>query len=323
MKTFLPLITLFAAFWFTGCAASAKRDTPVVPTNKAFYPRVAGKDQHVQQDIEKFAAEAKGKVGVGAVDLETGEYFSLDSEGHFPMQSVYKLPISLAVIKQYENQHLDLDQKIKVTKEDFVRRGLRSPIRDRFPEGTELSVRELIQYALEESDGTASDVLLRIAGGGQRVQEYLATLGITDMKVVDSEADMYLDWQNQYANWSTPAAAVDLLQALYEGRALATETGRLMVLQMMTNSSPGPKRIRGLLEETPVAHKTGTSGTKDGINAATNDIGIVSLKNGKHFAIAVFVSDSTADEHTREAAIAKITKVLFNYWYHRPEKVGQ
>jgi len=83
---------------------------------------------------------------------------------------------------------------------------------------------------------------------------------------------------------------------------------------MMTNSSPGAKRIKGLLVDTPVAHKTGTSGSKNGISAATNDIGIVSLPNGKHFAIAVFVTDSSADEHTREATIAKISKVFYDRW---------
>ena len=320
MKTSLPLITLLAGFWFIACAAApAKKEPPLnatnsVALNKPFHPRVAAKDTGVQQGIQKYAAEAKARVGVGALDLETGEYFSLDGDAHFPMQSVYKLPISLAVIKQFEDQHLDLDQQVAVAKTDLVRPGLHSPIREKFPEGTEMSVRELIQYALGESDGTASDVLLRIVGGGQKVQEYLATLGITDMKVKDSEKDMYLDWQYQYNNYSSPAAAVDLLQALYEGRALSNDSDREMILQVMTNSSPGPKRIKGLLGDAPLAHKTGTSGSKNGITAATNDIGIVSLPNGKHFAIAVFVTDSSADEHTREAAIAKISKVFYDRW---------
>jgi beta-lactamase class A len=69
-----------------------------------------------------------------------------------------------------------------------------------------------------------------------------------------------------------------------------------------------------LLGDTPVAHKTGTSGSKNGISAATNDIGIVSMPNGKHFAIAVFITDSSADEHTREASIAKISKVFYDRW---------
>jgi beta-lactamase class A len=313
MKNFLLLITFLSVIWFSGC------EEPMGPQNSAsianaVYPRSEGTDRRIKEDITKFAAAAKGKVGAGAVDLETGEYFSLNGDGHYPMQSVYKLPISLAVVKMYENQRLDLDQKVKVTKEDLVSLNLHSPLRDSFSDGTEMSVRDLIKYALEESDGTASDVLMRIVGGPEKVQDYLATLGITDMKVVNTEKEMSADWQVQYQNWSTPAAAVDLLQALYEGRALATETGREMVLRMMTSSKPGANRMRGMLDDAPVAHKTGTSGTQNGITAATNDIGILSLPNGKHMAVAVFVSDSPADEKAREATIAKITKIFWNYW---------
>ena len=46
--------------------------------------------------------------------------------------------------------------------------------------------------------------------------------------------------------------------------------------------------------------------------AATNDIGVITLPNGKHVAIAVFVADSPADEITREATIAKIAKAVWD-----------
>jgi len=80
----------------------------------------------------------------------------------------------------------------------------------------------------------------------------------------------------------------------------------------MTESKPGAKRLKGLPEGTVVAHKTGTSGTENGITAATNDIGIVTLPSGKHLAIAVFVSDSPADDSIREGVIARAAKLVFD-----------
>ncbi len=47
---------------------------------------------------------------------------------------------------------------------------------------------------------------------------------------------------------------------------------------------------------TRVAHKTGTSGTANGIAAATNDIGLVTLPDGGTLAVAVFGSDSPAPD---------------------------
>src|SRR5207253_8196592 len=94
-----------------------------------------------------------------------------------------------------------------------------------------------------------------------------------------------------------------------------SETSQSRVLKSMTEATPGPNRLKGLLPAgTIVAHKTGTSGTENGVTAATNDIGIITLPNGRHFAIAVFVSDSPVDEATREGVIAKIAKAVWDKW---------
>jgi beta-lactamase class A len=74
-------------------------------------------------------------------------------------------------------------------------------------------------------------------------------------------------------------------------------------------------RLKGMLPAgTPVAHKTGTGGTRDGVTSATNDVGIITLPNGKHIAIAAFVGDSRADEKTREAVIARAAKAAWDTW---------
>ena len=265
----------------------------------------------MRKQIEQIAAVAKGRVGVAAVVLETGPSVTLNPRDHFPMQSVYKLPISMAVMKEVDAGKIRLDQKVRVTKSDFVRQGQHSPIRDQNPNGTEITVNELLRYAISESDGTASDVLMKLAGGPGAIQAYLSELKITDMTVLNTEKEIGQDWETQYRNWASPEAAVALLRTLHERRGLS-EAGQALLLKFMIASTPGPKRLKGLLPAgTIVAHKTGTSGTKNGITAATNDIGIITLPNGKHLAVAVFVSDSPADEATREDVIAKITKTVW------------
>jgi beta-lactamase class A len=275
-------------------------------------PEVA--DPNLQNQLAQIASIARGKVGVMAVVLETGEMASLNPHDHFPMQSVYKLPISMAVIKQVDAGKLTLDQKVAVPKSDFVRVGQHSPIRDKYPSGTELTLSELLRFAISESDGTASDVLMKLAGGAATVQAFLTELKITDMIVLNTEKELGVDWPTQYRNWSSPEAAVALLRALHERQGL-TEASQALLLKLLTESTPGAKRLKGLLPAgTSVAHKTGTSGTQKGITAATNDIGIITLPNGKHLAIAVFVSDSPADEKTREGVIAKLARAVWDKW---------
>ena len=88
-----------------------------------------------------------------------------------------------------------------------------------------------------------------------------------------------------------------------------------LLLKFMAESNPGQKRLKGELPtNTYVAHKTGTGGSQNGITGATNDIGIIKLPNGKNIAIAVFVSDSPADEKVREGVIAKVAKAVWDRW---------
>ena len=69
-----------------------------------------------------------------------------------------------------------------------------------------------------------------------------------------------------------------------------------------------------------MAHKTGTSDTIDGVTTATNDVGIITLPNGQHLAIAVFVSTTKADEKTREDVIAKIARAATDCWFEPPQR---
>ena len=155
---------------------------------------------------------------------------------------------------------------------------------------------------------------MRVAGGPNVIQDYLSQVGISDMKVVNTEKEMGADWNVQYQNWATPLAAVDLLYWLQT--ASMSDDDQQLLLRIMGSTATGPNRLKGLLPKgvATTAHKTGTSGTRDGVTAATNDIGLIGPPNGKHIAIAVFVSDSPADEKTRDAVIAKIAKAAWDKW---------
>jgi beta-lactamase class A len=82
-----------------------------------------------------------------------------------------------------------------------------------------------------------------------------------------------------------------------------------MLLQWMQEASSGAERIKGELPAgTIVMQKTGSSGTRGGMAAATNDIGLITLPDGRRLAIAIFVTDSKADDATRDSVIARIAK---------------
>lgn len=275
--------------------------------------------QHTSPDglpkqLEQIFLAAKGKTGIYASVIESGDSVALNGTQHFPMQSVYKFPIAMAVLDQIDKGKLKLNQKVRVQISDFVSEKQHSPIRDKHPQGAQISIAELLRFAVSESDGTASDVLLRVAGGPFAIQAYLTSLNVSDIRIVTTEKEMGSDDMAQYKNWATPEEMVHLLQLLQRGKVLSSPS-RAQLLRWMTNSPTGLHRIKGLLPKgTLVAHKTGTSNTVNGFTAATNDVGIVTLPNGKHMVVAVFVSDSPTDEATREGVIAKSARAAWDFW---------
>jgi beta-lactamase class A len=265
--------------------------------------------------MEEIARETGGPVGAAAVVIEGGAVVSFNGARRFPMQSVYKLPIAMAVLRDVDAGRLRLAQKIDVRPEDLVPERLHSPLRDANPRGVTLTIRELLRLLISESDGTASDVLLGLAGGAERVTLYLSGLGVDGVTVATTERAMAQgDEQAQYRNFATPESMLALLRALQEGRGLSRASRRLL-LDLMLKSTPGPRRLKGMLPEgTPVAHKTGTSNTIEGVTRATNDVGIVTLPDGRHMAVAVFVSDTKADADVREGVIAKMARAAWDCW---------
>ncbi len=303
-------------FWAAGCSGNAESPNRNSVNQAAANVEISAVNdattRNLQKEFERIAAQAKGRVGAAATILETGATVSINGNEKFPMQSVYKMPIAMAVLRAVDDGKLKLDQKIRIEKTEYVRIGQHSPLRDKNPNGVEASVEELVRLAVAESDGTASDVLFRLAGGAEPIGKFLSEIGANEIAVINTEKEIGKDWETQYRNFATPNGAVQLLRAFHERRGLSASSTELLN-KILIESLPGQKRLKGLLPPNAVvAHKTGTGGTRGGITSATNDIGIITLPSGKHLAIAVFVSDSPADEATRERVIAEIARAAWD-----------
>ncbi len=311
MNTRLLVTLLIAAAFISQPPASFSQTQTSAPKPRA---SASARRPGLRRQIELISRAARGRVGAALMLLETGEAFDFNGGARFPMQSVYKLPIGMALLRRVDEGALKLDGRVRVEESDIVPAGLYSPIRDKNPKGgIELSVGELLRAMLVESDGTASDILLRLDGGPARVNEFLRALGVVGVVVATTEKAMAADRLVQYRNHAAPLAIIKLLRAVQEGRGLSASSHALL-LQLMTECATGPHRLKGLLPAgTPVAHKTGTSNTAGGVTAATNDVGIITLPDGRHLAVAVFVSDSRADEQTRERVIAEIARAAWDW----------
>ena len=248
------------------------------------------------------------------------------------MQSVVKVPIAMAVLKMVDDGKLKLDDKIKIEKSELVPDSMHSPIKDKNPEGTEMTVDELIKAAVSVSDGTAADVLQRVAGNAAGVQKFIDDLGIVEMEVKYTHKEFSDNSERQAANWASPEGAGALLAELLRAAdhkeaaepadllppAISKESAQLLLKYMTETENPAARIKAGVPEGTVVAHKTGSSGTRNGITAATNDAAIITLPNGNHLILTVLLADSPDDQDTRNATIAAVTKAIWNKWTETP-----
>ena len=265
----------------------------------------------LRQQIRGIAAEAHGTVSVACSLPGTALNCDLNPNSHPPMQSVFKLPLAITVLHQIELGKHSLDEPVRFMVEDRIPHAY-SPLQDQFPDaGVEVSLRHLLQGAVSQSDNVAADILLRLVGGPKVVDDYIASLGVVGFHLLDGEHALHRDNALQYRNWFEPAGAVQLLRRMSDHSPLTPEHTSLLLEWMQPTGQT--KRLQSDLPEgTRVAHKSGSSGVDNGLAHATNDIALITLPDGRRLAIAVFMTDSTADDVTRDKVIARIGKAAFD-----------
>ncbi len=296
MKKFIPVISLIIVF--------------LIPISLQ-----AQQDSVLRKQIEQIIKPVKGIVGVSILGLESRDTLTFNGKAPLVLHSVMKFPIALTVLHLVDSGVMRLDQQIHITKRDLPK-NTHSPLRDKYPQGdVDVPVSELLSDMVSLSDNNACDILLKQINGPKTVQDYMLHLGIRGIAIRTSEADMASSWELQYVNWCKPKEMTRLLDQFYAGKILS-KSNTDFLYKIMMETSTGPKRLRGLLPaDAIVAHKTGTSPTNaESLTPATNDVGIITLPNGKHIAISVFVCNSTNDEQTREGVIAKIAKAAWDYY---------
>ena len=280
---------------------------------------VMAQKEDLRKEILKIANSKRADLGIYISGIEDQDTISFNGEKHYPMQSVFKFHIAIVVLNEVDQGRLFLDQKIHVGKEDLIPNTW-SPIREEYPDGTTLTLAEMLKYTVSQSDNIGCDLLLDLLGGTKTVNDYFHEKGYKDISILATEAEMHKDWPTQFLNWITPHESNKILNAFY-GEELLSKQSTGFLWKIMTETATGKKRIKGQLPEgTVVGHKTGSSGTNEkGITAAVNNIGIVSLPNGKHFSISVFVSNSTEKLETNEKIIADISKLAWDYFLSKKD----
>jgi beta-lactamase class A len=294
------------------------------------------------KEIGALAAKASGVLGFGLMNLESGEFWVRLGDRTFPMQSVFKLPLGAAVLNEVDTGQLGLVEVLTLTDKELSPDW--SPIADAWPGRTTYTVLELLTAAVSDSDNTAADLLMKRIGGPGVVTAWLQAKKVDEIRVDRYEREVQPDvygmasfrpaWRGDAAfsaaratvapaarhaatlaymadprDSSTPRGMLGFLRKFDEGELLSAASTRRL-LTIMLGSPRGADRIKaGLPKGSSFAHKVGTSGTDQGLSAAYNDAGIFTLPDRRSYAVAAFLTGSTAPEADRAALFAGLGRV--------------
>ncbi|KQC29134.1 class A beta-lactamase, subclass A2 [Flagellimonas eckloniae] len=275
--------------------------------------------QTLKREIYEILQDKDATVGVAISGQNPKDTVTINGNVHLPMQSVYKYHLALAVLDQVDKEKLSLEEKITLTKKDLDN-NLWSPIREKYTEGTDLTLAEIIEYTVASSDNVGCDLLFKLVGGPKTVEDFLHNSGISNVAVRYDEEIQQANWDLQYENWTTAKASNKALKVFFENaNGQLSKESHAFIWKTMKSSWTGANCIRGHLpKNTVIAHKTGHSGkNKDGLTGAQNDVGIVFLPNGTYFYLSVLVSDSKEDSKVNEKIIADIAKLSWDYFNHK------
>jgi beta-lactamase class A len=306
----------------------------------------------LEREIARLEKISGGRMGVAAIHLETGRAVYLNRSERFPMASSYKVPIAVQLLTRVDRRELRLDSMITLLPSDLhPGSGTLTELFD--DPGVILSLRNFLELMLLISDNSATDVVLRTAGGGSAVTQRMRALGIEGINVDRPTLRLIGDFggwrlppddQLTATAWreaarasiarstpaqrdsasvafnrdprdtATPEGMALLLQKIWRRNALSNESSALL-LDIMTRSTTGALRIKGMLPpDVQVTHKTGT------IGETTNDVGIIALPdNAGSVVIVVFVKESKLPVETRERAIAQVSRAIYDYFLFNPQ----
>lgn len=316
MRTLHILCLVVCCLLASNCSSQkSRKDTFCTLETKEISANLHTLKEHIKVIIK----DKKATVGV-AIILNGKDTLTINDTDQYPMMSVYKFHQALAVCNYLKQNNLPLTTMLHLDKK-FFKPDTYSPLRDKYPQGNiDLSLGELLTYTLQLSDNIACDILFDYIGGVKVVDEYIHTLGIKDVSINATEDQMHQNVEDCYENWSTPLAAAHLLEIFTTDKVLRNEytdfIKRTMIeCQTGRDRLPAPLLENGII----IGHKTGTSDKNSrGEYIGINDIGFVTLPDGRRYTIAVFVKNSQEEMNTNTQIIADISAVVYQYVCRHP-----
>lgn len=292
------LLTVAAVFLLTAC----RQSNSVSSDYKA----------ELKKELAAIADSAKGEVGIALI--HDGDTLTVNNDAIYPMMSVFKLHQAIALCRMFEENGISLDTVMTLRRSELDSDTWSPMLKDHTGKEISLPMRRLLEYTLIESDNNASnEMFVRLMSPAACDSVIAGIIPRGSFEIRFNEAEMQDDHSRAYSNRTSPLGAAILIDRLFTD-TLVGKSYQDFIKSALLRCQTGPDKISAALSETEcitIGHKTG-SGYRDenGRLAASNDVAFITLPDGRHYALAVFVKDFDGTDAEAAATIARISAAV-------------
>ncbi|HWO09018.1 MAG TPA: class A beta-lactamase [Polyangiaceae bacterium] len=243
----------------------------------------------------------RGRLGVFALDTQTGQALEHRADERFAMCSTFKWVLAAQVLARVDRSLLSLAERIPYGPADVLEH---APVaRQHVNEGS-MSVEDLARASVVVSDNTAANLLLAKLGGPAGFTQFVRSVGDSTTRLDRIEPELNGNLPGDERDTTSPRAMVHLMGQILTGSVLSS-AGRERLLGWLKACETGKNRLRaGLPPEWVVGDKTGTGDT------ACNDVAIAFPPGRAPVLIAVYLSHDVEPLDLVQKAHADVARLV-------------
>lgn len=259
----------------------------------------------IKTELVNLEKSSGGRLGVYALNFADGTQVCHRADERFPLCSTFKVILVSAILNRSRYTAGLMQQRVHYIQSDLVNY---SPISEKHIDNG-MTVSELCAAAIQYSDNTAANQLIKILGGPFSVTAFARSIGNKEFHLDRLETELNTAIPGDLRDTVTPAAMGYSLERLALGNALST-SDRKQLNQWLLGNTTGAKRIRAAVPaDWQVGDKTGS-----GDYGTANDIALLWPPGHKPIILAIYHTQKVADAKWRDEVIAATARTVISGW---------
>lgn len=254
-----------------------------------------------RERLAELERAAGGRLGVAVLDTASGRFAGWREDERFAMCSTFKFLLTGAILARVDRGAFGLDRRVPIGRDDLI---AHSPVTERHVGPAGLTVAELCEATMTQSDNAAANLLLPLVGGPAGVTATLRTWGDATTRLDRPEPHLNDVPPGDERDTTTPRAMTGHLRDLVLGDTL-TPASRTQLTDWLIANRTGDRRLRaGLPKDWRVGDKTGSG------PGTTNDVAVLWPPGRAPLLVATYLTGSPQADERRSATLAAVAREI-------------